>query len=432
MEKQKTILNKTSAAASNGKNDESKLSTDFDVEKIRQDFPILKTIVHGKQIVYFDNAATTQKPQAVLDVLNNYYTEYNSNVHRGVHYLSEKATSAFEEARTKINNFINAKSSKEIIFTRGTTEAINLVASTYGYDNIKDGDEIIISTLEHHSNIVPWQILCERKNAKLRIIPLNEHGELIIEEYEKLINEKTKLVAISHTSNTLGTVNPVKEIIEIAHRKNVPVLIDGAQAIQHTKIDVQELDCDFFAFSGHKVYGPTGIGILYGKENLLDKMPPYQGGGEMIKHVQFEKTTYNELPYKFEAGTPDISGAIGLGAAIDYVNNIGLDNISKYEKEILNYATELLNKIEDFRIIGTAKNKASVISFLIGNIHPYDTGVILDQMGIAIRTGHHCTEPLIDFLKIPGTARASFAFYNTKDEIDYLVKGIMKVKQLLS
>jgi cysteine desulfurase/selenocysteine lyase len=402
----------------------------FDVEIIRRDFPILQIKVHGKPLVYFDNAATTQKPQYVLDELNKYYNEYNSNVHRGVHFLSEKATGAFEEARNKIKTFINAKNSSEIIFTRGTTESINLVASSYGYENIRGGDEIIISTLEHHSNIVPWQILCERKKAKLKIIPLNEYDELIIDEYENLFNDKTRLVAVAHTSNTLGTINPVKKIIEIAHSRNVPVLLDGAQAVQHSIVDVQNLDCDFFAFSGHKIYGPTGIGVLYGKENLLDKMPPYQGGGEMIRHVRFEKTIYNDLPYKFEAGTPDIAGSIGLGAAIDYVTNIGMKNISEYEKEILQYATDELKNIDGLRIIGNARNKASVISFLVGNIHPYDTGTILDQMGIAIRTGHHCTEPLMNYLKIPGTARASFAFYNTKEEIDLLVKGILKVKKM--
>ena len=326
MNKENEILKQTSSVPKNGiiENKDvlngNNISSKFDVEKIRRDFPILKIKVHGKPLVYFDNAATTQKPQHVLDELNKYYNEYNSNVHRGVHYLSEKATGAFEEARKKIKTFLNAKSTSEIIFTRGTTEAINLVAASYGYENIKEGDEIIISTLEHHSNIVPWQMLCERKNAKLKIIPLNEYDELVIEEYEKLFSNKTKLVAVAHTSNTLGTINPVKKIIEIAHSRNVPVLIDGAQAVQHTKVDVQDLDCDFFAFSGHKIYGPTGIGALYGKENLLDKMPPYQGGGEMIRHVRFEKTIYNDLPYKFEAGTPDIAGSIGLGAALDYVN----------------------------------------------------------------------------------------------------------------
>ena len=436
MNKEKEILKQTTSIPKTGLIEnkdafkENNISSKLDVEKIRLDFPILKIKVHGKPLIYFDNAATTQKPQHVLDELNKYYREYNSNVHRGVHYLSEKATGAFEEAREKIKTFLNAKSISEIIFTRGTTEAINLVAASYGYENIREGDEIIISALEHHSNIVPWQMLCERKNAKLKIIPLSEYDELIIEEYEKLFSDKTKLVAVAHTSNTLGTINPVKKIIEIAHSRNVPVLLDGAQAIQHTKVDVQELDCDFFAFSGHKIYGPTGIGALYGKESLLEKMPPYQGGGEMIRHVRFEKTVYNVLPYKFEAGTPDISGSIGLGAALDYVNGIGLDNIAEYEKEILQYATNELKKIDGLRIIGNAKNKASVISFLVGNIHPYDTGTILDQMGIAIRTGHHCTEPLMNYLKIPGTARASFAFYNTKEEIDLLVKGILKVKKM--
>lgn len=432
MNKEKEILHKKTSENDAIINDGCSQSNIFDVEKIRNDFPILQVKIHGKPLVYLDNAATTQKPQIVLDTLNKYYTEYNSNVHRGVHFLSEKATTAFERARVNIKNFINAKSASEIIFVRGTTEGVNLVANTFGMQNVNVGDEIVISTLEHHSNIVPWQILCEKKNAKLRIIPLNENGELILEEYEKLLNEKTKLVAVAHTSNTLGTINPVKKIIEIAHKNNIPVLIDGAQAVQHSKVDVQYLDCDFFAFSGHKIYGPTGIGVLYGKERLLDNMPPYQGGGEMIKSVTFEKATYNDLPYKFEAGTPNIADSIGLSAAIDYIKSLGLNNIAKYEKHLLAYATEELNKIDGLRIIGNAKNKASVISFLVGNIHPYDMGAILDQMGIAIRTGYHCTEPLMNYLKIPGTARTSFAFYNTKDEIDLLVSGVTKAKEMLS
>ena len=389
----------------------------FDVNKIRNDFPILKREVRGKQIVYLDNAATSQKPLQVINTIDDYYKLSNSNVHRGVHFLSEEATGMYEASREKVRAFINADKSSEIIFVRGTTEAINLVASSYGNEFLKSGDEIIISYMEHHSNIVPWQILCEKTGAKLKVIP---------------INEKTKLISVVHISNSLGTINPVKEIISLAHKNNIPVLIDGAQSTQHCKIDVRELDADFFAFSGHKVFGPTGIGVLYGKEKFLDSMPPYQGGGDMIKNVSFEKTTYNTLPYKFEAGTPDISGSIGLGAAIDYVNSIGIENIYNYEKDLLNYATEKISQIPDLKIIGTAQHKASVISFVCGNTHPYDTGTILDQQGIAVRTGVHCTEPLMNFFKIPGTVRASFAFYNTKDEVDILINGITKANKMLS
>lgn len=403
----------------------------FDVKKIREDFPILHTKVNGKPLVYFDNAATTQKPKIVIDTLTNYYSEINSNVHRGVHFLSEKATNAYEASRVTVQNFINAKKPEEVIFVRGTTEAINLVADTYGLKNIKANDEIIISTLEHHSNIVPWQILCEKTGAKLKVIPVNENGEIIFEEFEKLISKKTKFVSIAYISNSLGTINPVKKIIEIAHLNNAKVLIDGAQAVQHINIDVQKLDCDFFAFSGHKVYGPTGIGILYGKENLLEDMPPYQGGGDMIKSVSFEKTIYNNLPYKFEAGTPNIAGSIGLASALNYVTDIGIENIARYEKSLLEYGTNLMNEIGNMRIIGTAKEKASVISFLVGNTHPYDIGTLLDQLGIAVRTGVHCTEPLMKFFKIPGTVRASLAFYNTKEEIDELVKGVKRASQML-
>lgn len=403
----------------------------FDVETIRQDFPILQTKINGKPLVYFDNAATTQKPIQVIDTLTKYYSETNSNVHRGVHFLSEKATQVYEAARKTVQKFINASKTEEIIFVRGTTEGINLVVNSYGLKNLKKDDEIIISTLEHHSNIVPWQMLCEMTGAVLRIIPINQKGEIIFEEYKKLINEKTKFVSVSYISNSLGTINPVKKIIQEAHSYNIPVMIDGAQAVQHTKIDVQDLDCDFFAFSGHKIYGPTGIGVLYGKEKFLDSMPPYQGGGDMIKNVTFEKTTYNDLPYKFEAGTPNIAGSIGLATALDYVNNIGIENIAAYEKEILEYGTSRMEEIEGMRIIGTADEKASVISFLMGDTHPYDVGTLLDHLGIAVRTGLHCTEPLMKFFKIPGTVRASFAFYNTKEEIDMLIKAVYRTQAML-
>ena len=403
-----------------------------DVDKIRADFPILNRKIYGKDLIYLDNAATTQKPQVVIDSIAKYYSELNSNVHRGVHFLSDKATTAYENSRSRIATFINAKNSYEIIFVRGTTEAINLVANGYGNEFVKEGDEVIVSYLEHHSNIVPWQMLCQRKNAILKVIPVNDDGELNIDEYKKLLSEKTKIVAIGHTSNSFGTKNPVKEIIELAHNAGAVVLIDGAQAVQHTKVDVRELDADFFAFSGHKIYGPTGIGVLYGKESLLNAMSPYQGGGDMIKNVSFELTTYNELPYKFEAGTPDICGAIVLGDAIEYVSQVGLDNISEYESELLKYGTDKLKEIDGFRLYGNAKNKASVISFLLEGIHPYDVGTILDKMGIAVRTGLHCTEPLMKRFGIPGTVRASFAMYNTKNDIDALVDGVKKAKKMLS
>lgn len=403
----------------------------FNVDKIRQDFPILQMQINGKPLVYFDNAATTQKPKAVMDTLVKYYSETNSNVHRGVHFLSEKATNAYEASRKTVQKFINASKQEEIIFVRGTTEGINLVANSYGLQNIKENDEIIVTALEHHSNIVPWQMLCERTGAKLRVIPINEKGEIIFADFRTLINDKTKLISVAYISNSLGTINPVKKIIELAHSHNIPVLIDGAQAVQHVKIDVQELDCDFFAFSGHKIYGPTGIGILYGKEKFLESMPPYMGGGDMIKNVSFEKTTYNELPYKFEAGTPNIAGSIGLASALNYVSDIGIENIAKYEHELLEYGTKQMCEIENMRIIGTADEKASVISFLVGKTHPYDVGTLLDQLGIAVRTGVHCTEPLMNFLRIPGTVRASLAFYNTKDEIDLLVKAVKRVQTML-
>ncbi|MEP6845056.1 MAG: cysteine desulfurase [Panacibacter sp.] len=404
----------------------------LDVKKIRKDFPILDTKVNGRQLVYFDNAASTQKPWQVIKSIEHYYTNLNSNVHRGVHHLSQKATDAFEASRKKVAAFINAEHDYEVIFTRGTTESINLVAHSYGKYFVNAGDTIIISSLEHHSNIVPWQMLCEERKAQLRVIPINEKGELLMDAFKDMLDETVKLIAVNYVSNSLGTINPVREIIELAHNKNIPVLLDAAQAVQHMPVDVQELDVDFLAFSGHKIYGPTGIGVLYGKEKWLNKMPPYQGGGEMIKTVAFEKTIYNELPFKFEAGTPHIEGVICLGAAIDYVNEIGLDKIEQYEHELLEYATEKLAAIEGIRFIGTADNKASVVSFILENIHPYDVGVILDQLGIAVRTGHHCTQPLMDIFCIPGTVRASFAFYNTIDEIDALVAGVKKAASMLA
>jgi len=404
----------------------------FDIDSIRRDFPILHEMVYGKPLVYLDNAATTQKPRIVIDTLQTYYTKQNSNIHRGVYNLSEVATEAYEAAREKVRQFINARSSKEIVFLRGTTEGINLIASSFGRANINRGDEIIISHMEHHSNIVPWQILCEEKEAKLRIIPINDDGELIFEEYEKLLNEKTKLVSIVYVSNSLGTINPVKKIIDLAHQKNIPVVIDAAQAIQHMPVDVQQLDCDFLAFSGHKVFGPTGIGVLYGKEQLLQAMPPYQGGGDMISSVTFEKTQYKNSPYKFEAGTPNISGTIGLGAALGYVDSIGFEKIMPYEQDLLNYATEALSSIDGLRLIGTAKEKASVVSFVIDGVHPHDIGTILDREGIAIRTGHHCTQPVMQRFDVPATSRASLALYNTRDEINALVRGIHKVIKVFS
>ncbi len=404
--------------------------TDFkllDVQKIRKDFPILNTLVHGKPLVYFDNAATTQKPLCVIQKEEEYYKTLNSNIHRGVHSLSQKATTAYEKVREKVLQFINAAQLSEVIITKGTTDSINLVASSFGKIFIKEGDEIIISHLEHHSNIVPWQLLCEEKKAVLKVIPINDKGEIIFEAFEKLISEKTKFISVVYVSNSLGTVNPVKEIIQLAHSKNIPVLIDAAQAIQHFKIDVQELDCDFLAFSGHKLYAPTGVGILYGKEKYLEEMPPYQGGGDMIASVTFEKTTYNELPYKFEAGTPNIAGVIGLGAALDYLNEIGIDSIAAYEKDLFDYAETKLSAIEKLTPIGTAKNKLSVFSFVLEGIHPHDIGTILDFDGIAIRTGHHCTQPVMQRFGIPATARISLSFYNTKEEIDFAVDAIKKV-----
>ena len=399
----------------------------IDIENIRKDFPILEEMIHGKPLVYFDNAATTQKPRQVIDEMVKYYYKYNSNIHRGVHYLSNKSTDGNENARILVQNFINAKHSHEVIFTSGTSESVNLVANSFGDRYISEGDEVIVSELEHHSNIVPWQMLCERKKATLKVLPFNDRGELMIEKLNDLITDRTKIVAVNHISNSLGTINPIREIIKIAHAKNVRVLIDAAQSIQHKKIDVQELDADFLVFSGHKLYGPTGIGVLYGKEELLNEMPPWKGGGEMIAEVSFEKTTYNDLPYKFEAGTPNYIDAIGLGAAIEYVENIGIENIDAYEQELLAYGTEKLLSIDGLKIFGTAAEKTSVISFLVEGIHFYDMGMLLDQMGIAVRTGTHCTEPVMQHFGIDGTVRASFSFYNTKEEIDSLYNGILKV-----
>jgi len=406
--------------------------TGFDVEKVREDFPILRAKVHGKPLVYLDNAATSQKPQVVIDTISRYYMAENSNIHRGIHFLSLQATRAYENARDKVKHFLNASHTREIIFVRGTTEGINLVAQSYGRTFIKEGDEIVISVMEHHSNIVPWQILCEQVGAKLRVIPINDDGELLIEEYEKLLNKRTKFVSVTHLSNALGTINPVKQIIEMAHRCGVPVLVDGAQAVPHLKVDVQDLDCDFYAFSAHKLFGPTGVGVLYGKANLLEAMPPYHGGGDMISSVTFEKTLYNVLPYKFEAGTPNIAGGVGLGAAIDYLNGIGLETVAAYEHELLSYATEAISRIPGVRLIGTAKEKACVLSFVVDDIHAHDVGTILDEEGIAIRTGHHCAMPVMQRFGVPATARASLAFYNTREEIDILVAGIRKVKEVFA
>ncbi len=396
----------------------------------RENFPVLNQRVHGKPLVYLDNAATTQKPQMVLDAMNQFYQADNSNIHRGVHELSERSTRHYEEARVKIQRFLNAADWREIIFVRGATEGINLVAYTYGRRNIQAGDEIVISAMEHHSNIVPWQILCEEKQAILRIAPINQRGELLLDEFEKLLGPRTKLVSVVHVSNALGTINPVAEITRMAHRHGAPVFIDGAQAVAHMKVDVQQLDCDFYALSGHKMFGPTGIGVLYGKAALLNKMPPYQGGGDMISSVTFAKTTYNELPYKFEAGTPNIAGTIGLGAAVDYIDEIGLDRIQNYEHELLAYGTAQLERIPGLRLIGTAREKASVLSFVLEGVHPHDVGTILDREGVAVRTGHHCAQPVLEWFGVPATTRASLAFYNTRSDIDALVAGIGKVKEI--
>jgi cysteine desulfurase/selenocysteine lyase len=399
----------------------------FDVHEIRKDFPILHRLVHNKPLIYFDNAATTQKPKQVIETITNYYSNLNSNIHRGVHYLSQAATSEFECARNIVKSFINARYDEEIIFTRGATEAINLVAYSYGETNLKEGDEVLITEMEHHSNIVPWQIVCSKTGAKLKVVPFDDNGELILDELEKIITPKTKIVSVVHISNSLGTINPIEYIIRRAHDVGAVVLIDGSQSIQHLPVDVQKLDCDFFVFSGHKIYGPTGIGVLYGKKVILESMPPYQGGGDMILSVTFEKTIYNVLPHKFEAGTPHIEGAIGLGSAIRYVQNIGLDVIFDYETKLLNYASERLKEIPEIKIIGNAKNKASLVSFVVENVHPHDIGTLLDRDGIAIRTGHHCTEPVMRHFGVPATSRASFAFYNTFEEIDQLVLSLKKI-----
>jgi cysteine desulfurase/selenocysteine lyase len=399
----------------------------FDVGRIRNDFPILKQRVHGKPLVYFDNGATSQKPQAVIDAIERYYRAENSNIHRGVHYLSEQATSAYEASREKIRGFINARLNKEIVFVRGTTEAINLVAQSYGRSFLRAGDEIIVSAMEHHSNIVPWQMLCEQVGARLRVIPINHDGEIVMDEYRRLLNEKSKFVSVTHVSNALGSVVPVKEMVALAHERGVPVLIDGAQAVPHFKVDVRDLGCDFYAFSGHKLFGPTGVGVLYGRAEFLEKMPPYQGGGDMISLVTFEKTHYNDLPYKFEAGTPHIAGGIGLGAAIDYLQGLDWHQVSLHEQELLAYATAALSTIDAVRIIGTAKEKAGVVSFVIDHVHAHDVGTILDQEGVAIRAGHHCAMPVMQRFGVPATARASFAFYNTTAEIDVMTQAIYRV-----
>lgn len=403
----------------------------IDIQKVRADFPLLRREVNGKPLVYLDNGATTQKPKVVIDAITNYYSDMNSNVHRGVHYLSQISTDAFEVTRRKVQEFINAKEDFEVIITKGTTDSINLVATCYGKAFIHEGDEIIISAMEHHSNIVPWQMLCEEKGAVLRVIPMNAKGELDMDAYANLLSAKTKLVSVTYVSNALGTINPIKEIIDLAHAKDVPVLVDAAQGIQHLAIDVQKLDVDFLAFSGHKMYAPTGVGVLYGKKDLLNAMPPYQGGGDMIKEVTFEKTTYNELPFKFEAGTPNIEAGICLSAAIDYINELGIDNIKAYEDELLAYATSKIMEIPGVQLIGEAAQKSSVLSFVVDGVHPYDIGVILDKLGIAVRTGHHCAQPVMDQFGIPGTVRASLAVYNTKEDIDNFIAGLNRAVNML-
>lgn len=404
----------------------------LNVQKIRKDFPILSVKVHGKPLVYFDNAATTLKPKSVIDATRRHYEKRTANIHRAVHTLSEQATADYEAVRLKIKNFLNAARVSEIIFTKGSTESINIVANSYGRSFLKEGDEIVISEMEHHSNIVPWQILCEEKKCVLRVAPINDNGELIWEEFEKLLGPRTKLVSMVYISNSLGTINPIKKIIEAAHRVGAVILVDGAQAVSHRSVDVRGLDCDFFVFSGHKIFGPTGVGVLYGKEALLNKMPPYQGGGDMIASVTFEKTTYNVLPYKFEAGTPNIAGVIGLGAALDYVLSIGLEAIAKYEHELLEYGTKKLKTIPDLRLIGTAKDKTAILSFVLPNVHAHDLGTLVDEEGVAVRTGHHCTQPVMKHFGVPATARASLAFYNTKAEIDRLVKAIQKARKVFN
>jgi cysteine desulfurase / selenocysteine lyase len=404
--------------------------TDYDVDRVREDFPILSRRVHGLPLVYLDNAATCQKPRQVIEAMDRYYRDANSNIHRGLHALSELATNQYEAARSKVRQFINASASNEIIFTRGTTESINLVAQSYARPVLQSGDEVLITHMEHHSNIVPWQIVCEQTGAELKVAPIDDRGELMVEEFRRLLSGRTRVVALAHVSNALGTINPIGELIRLAHDAGAVAMIDGAQAVPHVAVDIRDLDADFYAFSGHKLYGPTGVGVLYGKAALLDVMPPYQGGGDMIKSVTFDKTIYNDLPYKFEAGTPNIAGGIGLGAAIDYVNHIGIDRIAAWENELLGYGTRALEAIDGVRLIGTARRKAAVLSFVLDSAHPHDIGTILDRMGIAVRTGHHCAQPVMDRFDIPATARASFAAYNTRDEIDALVRGIEKVKEV--
>lgn len=427
-----TAANKVETTARGGVGRTQTQASGLDIEKIRADFPILHQTVHGKPLVYLDNAATSQKPRSVIDAITRYYEGTNSNIHRGVHFLSEQATAEYEAARQTAQKFINAAHAHEIIFVRGTTEGINLVAQTFGRAQVHQGDEVLITAMEHHSNIVPWQILCDERGAKLRVAPINDNGELLLDDFARLLGPRTKLAAFTHVSNALGTVNPVKRMIELAHGKNIPALIDGAQAAPHIGVDVQALDCDFYTFSGHKVYGPTGIGVIYGKSALLNAMPPYQGGGDMISSVTFEKTTYNKLPHKFEAGTPDIAGVIGLGAALSYVNGLGIENIAAHEHELLAYATERISAIAGVDLIGTARERAGVISFVVEGVHPHDVGTILDQEGIAIRTGHHCSQPVMERFGIPATARASFAVYNTFGEIDALVRGIGKVREVFA
>jgi cysteine desulfurase/selenocysteine lyase len=410
----------------------SEITAGFDVERVREDFPVLKQTVHGKPLVYLDSAATAQKPSCVVDAIRHFHEVDCANIHRGVHELSQRSTAAYEETRIKVKKFLNARSTQELIFVRGTTEGVNLVSSSWGRHNVKAGDEIVISAMEHHSNIVPWQMLCEETGAVLRVIPMNDRGELILEEYEKLLGPRTRMVAVAHVSNALGTINPVGQIIEMAHNAGALALIDGAQSAPHIHVDVQALDCDFYAFSGHKVCGPTGIGILFGKTELLNAMPPYQGGGDMIRTVTFAKTTYADLPYKFEAGTPNIAGGIGLGAALDYMTAIGLDKIAAYEHELLVYGTEKLLQIPGLRLIGTAREKAAVLSFVMEGIHPHDIGTVLDREGIAVRTGHHCAQPVMDWFNVPATTRASLAFYNTVGEIDALADGLRIVKEVFS
>jgi cysteine desulfurase/selenocysteine lyase len=402
----------------------------YDVRKVRGDFPILSRRVYGKPLVYFDNAATTQKPRAVMDAVRALYEKSYANIHRGVHSLSVESSEAYEKAREKMRDFLHAGDTREIVFVRGTTEGINLVAQTYGRANVRAGDEVLISALEHHSNIVPWQILCEEKGARLQVAPINERGEIRLDELERRLSKRTKIVAVSHVSNALGTVNPVKRIIALAHDRGVPVLVDGAQAAPRLALDVRDLDCDFYTFSGHKMYGPSGVGILYGKAEHLEAMPPYQGGGDMISSVTFEKTTYNILPYKFEAGTPNITGAIGLGVAVDYMRSLGIENIEAHENDLLSYATERLSAIPGLRVIGTAREKAAVLSFTLEGVHPHDVGTVLDREGVAVRTGHHCAQPVMDFFKIPATSRASFALYNTREEVDVLAAGLGKVVEM--